>query len=187
MTADNARLVKVSRYLAKHLRHQPERLGLVLEPGGWVSVDDLLAACVAHRFPLTREELDRVVAENDKRRYSFDETGTRIRANQGHTVAVDLELVPVEPPAVLFHGTVERSVDAILADGLRPMGRHHVHLSPDIETARKVGGRRGRPVVLEVDAAAMHAAGHEFSVSDNGVWLTDEVPPDFLRRSASAF
>ena len=176
----DARLVKVSKYLAKHLRHQPERLGLTLEPGGWVRVDDLLAACAAHRFPVSREELEQVVAENDKRRYSFDDSGTRIRANQGHTVEVDLGLVPVEPPAVLYHGTSERSVDAILDAGLQPMGRHHVHLSPDVETARRVGGRRGRPVVLAVDAAAMHAAGHQFYVSDNGVWLTDDVPSEFL-------
>jgi putative RNA 2'-phosphotransferase len=167
----DARLVKVSKYLAKHLR---------LEPGGWVCVDDLLAACAAHRFPVSREELEQVVAENDKRRYAFDESGTRIRANQGHTVEVDLGLVPVEPPVVLYHGTSERSVDAILDAGLQPMGRRHVHLSPDVETARRVGGRRGRPVVLAVDTAAMHAAGHEFYVSDNGVWLTDEVPPEFL-------
>lgn len=186
MTADDARLVRVSKYLAKHLRHQPERLGLQLESGGWVRVDDLLAACAAHRFPVTRDELERVVAENDKRRYSFDELGTRIRANQGHTVEVDLGLVPVEPPPVLFHGTVERSADKILAEGLRPMSRHHVHLSSDVETARRVGGRRGRPVVLEIDANAMHAAGHEFYVSENGVWLTDAVPAEFLRRSASA-
>ena len=175
------RLVKVSMYLAKHLRHQPERLGLALEPGGWVRVDDLLAACAAHRFPLTREELERVVADNDKRRYSFDETGMRIRANQGHTVEVDLGLTPVEPPARLYHGTVQRSLDAILRDGLRPMGRHHVHLSVDVETARRVGARRGRPVVLVVDATAMRAAGHEFYVSDNGVWLTEAVPASYVR------
>lgn len=178
---DAARLVKVSKYLAKHLRHQPERLGLELEPGGWVRVDHLLAACAAHRFPVSREELERVVAENDKRRYSFDETRTRIRANQGHTVEVDLGLVTVEPPALLFHGTVERSVDAILAGGLRPMGRHHVHLSADVETALRVGSRRGKPVVFEVDAAGMVAAGHEFYLSDNGVWLTDEVPSNYVR------
>ena len=178
---DEARLVKVSKYLARHLRHQPERLGLRLQPGGWVGVDELLAACAARRFPLTRAELDEVVARNDKRRYSYDGTGTRIRANQGHSVDVDLQLEPVAPPEVLYHGTAERSVPAILAGGVRPMGRHHVHLSPDVATARKVGARHGRPAVLEVDARAMAEAGHRFFRSANGVWLADRVPPDFLR------
>jgi putative RNA 2'-phosphotransferase len=178
---DAKRLVKVSRYLSRHLRHQPERLGLTLQPGGWVDVEELLSACAAHEFALSADELREVVARNDKQRYSFDESGTRIRANQGHTVEVDLGLEPAEPPAALFHGTASRSVDAILRDGLEPRGRHHVHLSPDMETASRVGARHGRPVVLEVDATAMAADGHVFFVTANGVWLTDAVPPRYLR------
>ena len=178
---DARRLVKVSRYLSRHLRHQPERLGLTLQPGGWVEVGDLLAACAAHGFAITEDDLREVVARNDKQRFGFDEAGRRIRANQGHSVEVDLGLQPADPPAVLFHGTGSTSVDAILRDGLERRGRHHVHLSPDVETATRVGARHGRPVVFEVDAAAMAAVGHEFFVTANGVWLTEAVPPRYLR------
>lgn len=171
--------MKVSKYLSKHLRHQPERIGITLDENGWVTIDALMRAAAAHGFPFTRAELDHVVAVNDKQRFTID--GTLIRANQGHTVEVDLDLPPAEPPAHLYHGTVARSLEAIRAEGLRPMKRHHVHLSPDRETATRVGARRGRPVVLSVDAAAMHRAGHVFRVSANGVWLTDAVPPEFLR------
>lgn len=175
------RLVRISKYLSKHLRHRPERLGLELAPGGWVAVDDLLSSCAAHNFPLTRGELEEVVARNDKRRFSFDESGERIRANQGHSVEVDLQLEPGEPPAVLFHGTGAQAAPLIEATGLRKMGRHHVHLSPDAETARRVGARRGRPVVFAVDAAAMARDGCLFYVSANGVWLVEGVPPQYLR------
>ncbi|MER6312874.1 RNA 2'-phosphotransferase [Streptomyces sp. NPDC001581] len=176
---DERRTVKVSKYVSKHLRHQPERIGLVLDPHGWVEIDDLLGAAAAHGFHVSRAELDHVVAANDKQRFAVD--GTRIRANQGHTVAVDLELPEAEPPAYLYHGTVAAALDSIRAEGLRPMARHHVHLSPDRETATRVGARRGRPVVLAVDAGAMRAAGHVFRISANGVWLVDAVPPQFLR------
>ncbi|GAA4106562.1 RNA 2'-phosphotransferase [Streptomyces hundungensis] len=181
---DDGRTVKVSKYLSKHLRHQPERIGLALDPHGWVDIDVLLRASAAHRFPITRAELDHVVATNDKRRFAVE--GGRIRASQGHTVAVDLGLASAEPPAYLYHGTVARSLDAIRAEGLRPMDRHHVHLSPDRETAAKVGARRGRAVVLSVDAGAMHRAGHVFHVSANGVWLTEAVPPQYLRLPTGA-
>ncbi|MEV0972972.1 RNA 2'-phosphotransferase [Microtetraspora glauca] len=176
---DERRLVRVSKYLAKHLRHQPERIGVELDANGWVDVEALLAASAAHGFPISRAELERVVADNDKRRYVIQ--GERIRASQGHSVPVDLDLPVTTPPALLYHGTVARNVAAIRAEGVRPMSRHHVHLSPDRETATRVGARRGRPVVLTVDAAAMRAAGHEFRVSANGVWLVDHVPPAFIR------
>jgi len=180
MVMDNARLVRVSKYLSKHLRHQPERLGLRLGPGGWVKVGELLAACRANNFPISRAELNEVIERNDKRRFALDETGSRIRASQGHSIKVDLQLRPVEPPPVLYHGTNESSAASIMSSGLSKMARHHVHLSPDVETALRVGSRRGRPVVFRVDAAAMAEAGHQFFVSDNGVWLVDEVPPEFL-------
>lgn len=174
------RRIAVSKYLAKYLRHAPADLGLTLRPGGWVPVDDLLAAASAHRFPITYDELVECVETNDKRRYSFDETGDLIRANQGHSVEVDLQLEEREPPAVLYHGTVDRFLSSILADGLNKGRRHHVHLSADRETARKVGARRGRPVILTVNAARMHRDGHAFFRSANGVWLTDLVPPGYL-------
>ncbi|MEU1478728.1 RNA 2'-phosphotransferase [Streptomyces sp. NPDC005760] len=176
---DERRTVKVSKYLSKHLRHQPERIGLTLDEAGWVEIDALLAATAAHNFRISREELDQVVAANDKQRFAID--GTRIRASQGHSVEVDLGLPPATPPPYLYHGTVARHLDAIRAEGLRPMNRHDVHLSPDRETATRVGARRGRPVVLSVDAAAMHRDGHVFHVSANGVWLTRAVPPRYLR------
>ncbi len=176
---DERRTVKVSKYLSKHLRHQPERIGITLDENGWVAVDDLMRAAAENGFRFTRAELDHVVAVNDKRRFTIE--GSRIRANQGHTVEVDLDLPPAEPPAYLYHGTVARNLDVIRAEGLRPMRRHHVHLSPDRETATRVGARRGRPVVLSVDSGAMHRAGHVFRVSANGVWLADAVPPEFLR------
>lgn len=176
---DERRTVKVSKYLSKHLRHQPERIGLTLDAHGWVPVDELLRAVARHHFPLTRAELEHVVASNDKQRFAIE--GGRIRASQGHTIEVDLDLPPAEPPAYLYHGTVGRFLDAIRAEGLRPMNRTHVHLSPDHETATRVGARRGRPVVLTVDAGATHRAGHVFYVSANGVWLTAAVPPEHLR------
>ncbi|QSI49079.1 RNA 2'-phosphotransferase [Thermobispora bispora] len=176
---DERRLVRISKYLAKHLRHRPERIGIELDAHGWVEIDALLAATAAHGFPISRDELEEVVARNDKRRFMID--GDRIRANQGHTVPVDLDLPVVEPPPLLYHGTVARNLPAIRMEGLRRMARHHVHLSPDRETARAVGARRGEPVVLVVEAGAMHAAGHEFRVSANGVWLVHHVPPQFIR------
>jgi putative RNA 2'-phosphotransferase len=178
---DDRRTVKVSKYLSKHLRHQPERIGLTLDPAGWVEIDTLLAAAAAHGFPISRAELDHVVAVNDKRRFAVE--GGRIRASQGHTVEVALGLPPATPPPYLYHGTVAGSLDAIRAEGLRPMNRHAVHLSADRETATRVGARRGRPVILAVDAGAMHRDGHVFHVSANGVWLTDAVPPRYLRFS----
>jgi putative RNA 2'-phosphotransferase len=176
---DERRTVKVSKYLSKHLRHQPERIGLELDEAGWVEIDVLIAAAAAHNFRFTREELDHVVAANDKKRFAIE--GTRIRASQGHSIDVDLGLPPATPPPYLYHGTVDRYLDAIRAEGLRPMNRHDVHLSPDRETATRVGARRGRPVVLSVDTGAMHRDGHVFHVSANGVWLTKAVPPEYLR------
>ncbi|QIP85664.1 RNA 2'-phosphotransferase [Streptomyces sp. Tu 2975] len=176
---DERRTVKVSKYLSKHLRHQPDRIGITLDANGWVEIDELMRAASEHGFRFTHAELEHVVAVNDKRRFTID--GTRIRANQGHTVAVDLDLPAAEPPEYLYHGTVSHNLNAIRANGLLPMARHDVHLSPDRETATRVGARRGRPVVLSVHAGALHRAGHVFRVSANGVWLTASVPPRFIR------
>jgi putative RNA 2'-phosphotransferase len=168
--------VALSKFLAYVLRHDPSSAGVELGPGGWVRVDDLLAGLARAGRPIDRARLEAVVASSDKRRYEL--VDGRIRAAQGHSQPVDLLLDPVRPPDVLFHGTVERFLPAITADGLRPGQRTHVHLSADVATARTVGARRGRPVVLRVDAAGMHAEGMVFHQASNGVWLTARVPPE---------
>jgi putative RNA 2'-phosphotransferase len=173
-------LVRLSKFLSLVLRHEPERIGISLDPQGWVAVDDLLAAAARAGKPISREQLDLVVATNDKKRFALSPDGSRIRASQGHSVEVDLALPPVVPPERLFHGTATRFLDAIRAEGLRSQSRQHVHLSPDEETAVKVGQRHGRPAILVVLAGAMHSAGHLFYRSDNGVWLTAAVPPEYL-------
>jgi putative RNA 2'-phosphotransferase len=177
-------LVAISKRLSYVLRHSPGSVRLTLDPGGWVAVDDLLAALAAHGRPVTRAELDTVVACNDKRRFAVEpgpDGRDRIRASQGHSVAVDLGLAPADPPPALYHGTSASVLGQIRAEGLRKGRRHHVHLSTDTVTARRVGARRpGEVVILEVDAAAMAADGHLFYRSANGVWLTDHVPPRYL-------
>jgi putative RNA 2'-phosphotransferase len=178
---DAKQATRLSKFLSLHLRHQPAAIGLRLQAGGWVGVDELLAACASHGVPISREVLAELVAGSDKQRFAFDETGARIRAQQGHSVEVDLQLLPAVPPAVLYHGTAPAALPAIRREGLQKMSRHHVHLSPDEETARRVGARRGRPVILAVDAAGLHAAGGVFYESGNGVWLVDAVPPQYLR------
>jgi putative RNA 2'-phosphotransferase len=173
---------RISKRLSLHLRHEPEGLGLTLEPGGWVKVDDLIKGFSKTHFKITREQLEEVIRDNDKQRFSFDETGLRIRANQGHSTEVDLQLEPQTPPDILFHGTSENALAAILKDGLKRMARHHVHLSTDKEMMLKVGQRHGKPVLLKVRAKEMQEAGYKFYLSDNGVWLTDEVPVEFLEK-----
>ena len=180
MTASKPDLTKLSKFLALVLRHAPERAGLTLDASGWTPVDDLLKALKGRGWDVSPEMLQGLVKADSKGRYAFSNDGRRIRANQGHSVEVDLGLSPVEPLDELYHGTVERFLDAILSEGLRPMERHHVHLSGDVQTATTVGSRRGKPVVLVVDAKAMHEAGHQFYQSANGVWLTETVPPSFL-------
>jgi putative RNA 2'-phosphotransferase len=178
-------MVKLSKRMSKALRHEPGPLGLTLDPAGWVSVDALLAA-----LKVSRAELDAVVAGNDKQRFVVerDDAGVeRIRASQGHSVPVELGLVARTPPDRLYHGTSVDALESIRATGLHRGGRHHVHLSADEPTARRVGARRGGAVViLTVDAAAMAGAGYEFYRSDNGVWLTAAVPPRFLLAQSTA-
>lgn len=177
---NDRRRLGVSKYLSYHLRHRPDELGLELGPGGWVDVDALLSAAASRGFAIGRDELTDVVVSNDKQRFSFDATGSRIRANQGHSVPVDLELVSAVPPGVLYHGTGSQTVPTIQQTGLLKMNRRHVHLSPDVETARRVGSRHGKPAIFSVASASMHEQGYVFYVSDNGVWLVEHVPPDFL-------
>jgi uncharacterized protein (TIGR02452 family) len=172
--------VRVSKFLSLVLRHDPARIGISLDDAGWTDVDALLAACVAHGVVISRAELDEVVATSDKQRYAFSDDHTRIRANQGHSVPVSLGLPPTPPPETLYHGTVEAAVAGIKADGIKKGARHDVHLSADLDTATKVGGRRGKALILTVRAGAMADAGHVFYRSENGVWLTDHVPPQFI-------
>ena len=168
----------VSKRLAYVLRHDPASVGVELEEGGWVDIDALLAGLAAHGRPVSRAELDLVVAANGKQRYAV--AGSRIRAVHGHSVPVDLGYVPEPPPELLFHGTADTSLDAILATGLRPQSRRLVHLSEDERTARAVGARHGRPVLLRVDAQRLAATGAAFYRSTSGIWLTAAVPPAYL-------
>ncbi len=176
----NDSLTSTSKFLSLILRHQPETIGLVLDENGWADVEELLRKANDYGRPISRPLLERIVAENDKKRFAFNETGERIRASQGHSIEIDLALTPVEPPPQLFHGTATRFVESICEKGLIPGSRQHVHLSADRETAVKVGQRHGKPIVLSVDSMAMVQAGHVFFLSANGVWLTDHVPAEFL-------
>lgn len=177
-------LKEVGRLLSLVLRHEPEHLGLQLDPEGYVLVEDLLTALERHGKAIDRTGLEWIVAENNKQRFSFSDDGRRIRANQGHSIPVDLGLTPVEPPEHLFHGTAETSVASILREGLKAQSRQHVHLSTDANTATQVGGRHGKPVILHVAAGALHRAGHVFYRAANGVWLTSHVPPEALSLDA---
>lgn len=177
---NNSQLVKISKYLSRHLRHTPEHIGIQLGSGGWVPVSELLNACQKHNFPIQLNQLQEVVEQNDKQRFSFDCTRTMIRANQGHSIEIDLQLEPVIPPDTLYHGTTTSAVESILKEGIRKMSRHHVHLSTGIETARRVGARHGIPAVLIVNTAGMHRDSYKFYCSNNGVWLVDFVPQEYL-------
>jgi len=170
----------ISKTLSYWLRHAPEAAGLMLDAQGWTDTSAVMAALRENDASLDFDRLMRVVELSDKQRFELSADTGRIRARQGHSVAVDLDLPPVTPPDVLYHGTPERFLDAILSEGLKRQARHHVHLSADIETANKVGQRRGKPVILTIDAAAMAADGAVFFVTSNGIWLTDHVPPERL-------
>lgn len=163
------------------LRHRPEHFGVRLDAAGWAAMDDAVVGLARRGLDVDRALVLEVVASSDKRRFALSPDGRRIRANQGHSIDVDLGLAAVTPPPVLYHGTVVRFLAGIRERGLLPRGRRHVHLSGDPETAERVGRRRGPPVVLTVDAAPMAAGGHPFFRSENGVWLTDRVPPEYLR------
>ncbi|MGQ3215182.1 MAG: RNA 2'-phosphotransferase [Shinella sp.] len=170
----------ISKFLSLVLRHEPQSIGIELDAGGWVSVDDLIVQARRAGVDIDDDALRTVVAESDKKRFTLSADGARIRAAQGHSVAVDLDLVPAVPPEILFHGTAIASLEAILREGLTPQGRQKVHLSADMETAVKVGQRHGKPMVLAVAAGRMQADGLTFWQADNGVWLTDAVPSAYL-------
>ncbi|KAA1258179.1 RNA 2'-phosphotransferase [Rubripirellula obstinata] len=174
-------LVSTSKFLSLVLRHQPEVVGMQLDEEGWLEINALIDAANQHGKQLSLELLHEVVATNDKKRFALSDDGLRIRASQGHSVAsVDLKLAETTPPATLYHGTVAAFIESIRSTGLEKRSRNHVHLSTDEATAIKVGSRRGKPIILQVDAAAMHQDGHRFFLSANGVWLVDAVPVEFL-------
>jgi putative RNA 2'-phosphotransferase len=169
---------EISKFLSYVLRHAPQELGLALDAEGWTDYSDL-SRKLCEKFDIVDADIRRVIAENPKKRFTL--SGDRIRAAQGHSVEVDLGLKPQSPPDILYHGTTGKAWEAIGISGLKPMNRTHVHLSPDLETARTVAIRRKGPhVLLKVDSRAMQAAGYAFFAADNGVWLTHEVPPDYL-------
>ncbi len=170
----------ISRFLSLILRHKPEEIGIRLDAHGWVEVKTLLQALQKHGRTIDRQKLEEIVAENNKQRFAFDETGTRIRANQGHSVAIDLDLPASVPPDYLFHGTAESFISSIQKTGLQKQTRQHVHLSTNRDTATQVGSRHGKPCILVVRAGKMQEAGFQFYISDNGVWLTDHVPVEFI-------
>lgn len=181
MTKKHRNTTSISRFLSLVLRHKPETIDIRLDENGWVSIETLLTAMNKHGKSLDRQTLETVVRENDKQRFFIDFETDRIRASQGHSVKVDLQLEALRPPNVLYHGTPNHFVASILTEGLKPKARHHVHLSADRNTAVKVGERRGSAVILEIDAAAMAEAGHQFYRSANGVWLVDRVPATYLK------
>jgi len=176
-----AEIPALSKTLSYWLRHNPGAADLTVDAEGWAATGSVLDAFASRGRLVDRALLQRVVDENDKNRFELSTDGRLVRARQGHSIPVDLGWPAADPPAFLYHGTVERFVRPILTEGLKPRSRHHVHLSPDRETARKVGSRRGKPVILQIDAAAMAGAGYAFHLSGNGVWLTEHVPPRFIQ------
>ena len=176
---------ELSKFLSLILRHKPETIGIKLDEHGWADVGKLIAGIgKTHKFD--KEMLEKIVAEDDKQRYSFNEDKTLIRANQGHSINVDVELKKASPPEMLWHGTGEKYVASILKGGLIPKSRLYVHLSKDYETAIKVGSRHGKPVVFKVYAGRMAEDGYEFFLSENGVWLSKNVPKEYLEVYDSA-
>jgi len=172
--------IRTSKFLSLILRHRPEAVGIALDREGWADVGDLLAGMRRKGHPLTADELAHIVETNNKRRYAFNDDGSKIRAVQGHSHPVDLGMAPTAPPDQLYHGTVERFLDSIRERGLVRGNRLYVHLSADRETAAQVGRRRGAPVVLTIDSGTMAARRHAFYLSENGVWLTEHVPAGFI-------
>lgn len=174
-------LKSISKFLSLVLRHKPETIGLTLDEMGWADVSELLSKLKSEFNDISKEHLQEVVSTNDKKRFAFNEDQSKIRASQGHSIEVELNLAAKQPPEFLYHGTVEKFLDAIKAQGLLKMNRQHVHLSNDLDTAKKVGSRRGTPVILTVASGKMYREGFIFYLSENGVWLTDRIDPRFIQ------
>lgn len=175
------RLKRISKFLSYVLRHNPNELGLDLDPGGWANMDTLIERARAQGRSLTRPLIHDVISAGDKTRFTLSEDTSKIRANYGHSIEVDLDLAPTPPPDRLYHGTAQHALPSIRSDGLRPQSRQYVHLSPTPAEAKAVGKRHGPPVVLAIDAPALHDAGYTLYRSTNSVWLTRRVPPQFIR------
>lgn len=173
--------MRISKFISLVLRHKPQEANLTLDEYGYVNISELLKGLNDKGYRANLEDLQRIVKEDDKQRYSFSIDGTKIRANQGHSVKVNLELIPVDPPVVLYHGTALRVKDNILQNGIQKQKRQYVHLSADIDTAIKVGKRHGEPIIFIVDAKTMVENGYKFYLSDNKVWLTDNVPVRYIK------
>jgi putative RNA 2'-phosphotransferase len=171
---------KLSKLLSYILRHKPEAYEIILDENGYTNVDELINKLNAHNENISFEILQHIVDTNNKKRFAFNDDLTKIRASQGHSVDVELGYTEKQPPEILYHGTVEKFLALILKDGLQKMQRHHVHLSADKATAMKVAERRGKPIILEIKSGKMFSAGYKFYLSDNGVWLTDFVPVNFI-------
>ena len=172
----------LSKFLSLVLRHQPQTIGITLDSAGWVGIDELLERCNAHGTRISLAELHDVVATSEKKRFALSDDGKRIRASQGHSVAVELGYAPTEPPEVLYHGTVSQFLASIYKNGLTKGKRHDVHLSESTGTAQTVGARRGKPIILRIRSGQMHRDGLAFRLSENHVWLTDHVPPQYIER-----
>ena len=177
---DTKQTKRLSKFISLILRHQPQKIGLQLNDYGWANVNELIQKSNAFGVKFSKLDLEEVVANNNKQRFSFSDDGSQIRANQGHSIKINLGYEAVAPPETLFHGTATRFLDKIKEGGLQKMKRHHVHLSANRDTAVSVGKRHGKVIVLTIEAKAMYQAGFEFFVSDNGVWLTDHVPTEFI-------
>lgn len=174
-------IIKLSRFISLILRHKPETIHIDMDRNGWVNVNDLISGIQRHGYKIDFKILKYIVDTDDKQRYSFNDDFTLIRANQGHSIRVDVGLKELEPPQYLFHGTATKYQDSINFNGLIPKSRMYVHLSEDLETAIKVGSRHGTPIVFQVEALRMSVAGYKFYKSVNGVWLTEEVPSKYLK------
>ena len=183
MSQTKTELKHVSKFLSYILRHNPEEINLTVDSQGWADISELIIKAQS-KTPLTQkltqELIKQVVATSDKQRFKISDDGLKIRANQGHSIKVDLQLKPQQPPAILYHGTASRFIDAIISEGLKAAKRQHVHLSSDITTAHKVGQRHGKPVILTIDAQNMFKQGYQFYLSDNHVWLTNKVPSEYI-------
>lgn len=177
-------LKEISKFLSFILRHKPDAIGLILDSKGWANIDELIGKTntSGEINNLDRALIQEVVDTSDKKRFLISDNGQRIRANQGHSVDVDLQLKPITPPEFLYHGTATRFLDSILKEGLKPQQRQHVHLSTNIETAMAVGQRYGKPIILKIRARLMYEQGQEFYISENAVWLTNSVSPEFIDR-----
>jgi putative RNA 2'-phosphotransferase len=176
---DKERHQKISKSLSYWLRHRPEAIGIKLDKGGWTDIKELIEKA-QKEIVFDFNELKEVVKNCDKQRFALSEDFCSIRASQGHSVEVKIDFKEIAAPPVLYHGTVEQFIESIKKQGLLPGKRHHVHLSKDEETAKKVGERRGKPIILKIDAMKMQDAGYKFYISENGVYLTDSVPKRYI-------